>query len=272
MSVFSHSGCNRVIYNPVNNSYSGYIYAITARGGFTINQTFSTIHLVVANPIFKYDVTNSLQIYFDVNIFNSKLGNFNNGFFENDSITISASEFLANLTTTNIISLGLFYNFYSDFISSVNNYFNYANGFTPIFSSQYKYISNGIDYSNSLDNNTFIDFINSRKNNITDLSGSITISNINNVIKCAVKNNIFNNRNGINTSAGFVEGDIIFINEGILATLSLDLDIISNGISLSDIMSQTYTDFSCNNVTTASLKNIKETVNVPLLFRLSIIN
>jgi hypothetical protein len=259
--------------NPVNTSYSGYIYAITARGGFSINQTLSPIRsVVVANPIFQYDVTNSLQFYFDVNIFNSKLGSFNNGFFENDTITISASEFLQDITASNIISLGLFSNFYSNFISSVNNYFNYANGFLPIFSSQYNYTTNGTNYSNSnsFNSNAFIEFINSRgAENISNLSGSITISNINNIIKYAVNNNVFNNRDGKTASDGFVDGDFIFINQGIVATLSLDLEIDANGVSLSNILSQTYTDFSSNYVTIATLSNIRETVNVPLLFRLS---
>ena len=53
--------------------YTGLQQAITAIGGFSIEENVRPIIIHVVENIAKYDMTDSVQILQDVNMFNSKL-------------------------------------------------------------------------------------------------------------------------------------------------------------------------------------------------------
>jgi len=132
---------------PVSGAYSGVVYTITAMGGYNIHQSFPPIVLAAINPINKFDITNALQVKFSVNTFNSKLGNYNPVInrFPNDTITLTAAEFVTGMTAPQVLTLGTYRTLYSDFIQYVNNYFSYAGGFTSLFASV-----NSFDYNNGI--------------------------------------------------------------------------------------------------------------------------
>lgn len=267
-------------YPNVNGAYSGSLYAITAQGGYAINQHFDTITLSAAKPISNYDITNSVQVLFDVNIFNQKIGAYNNGRFTNDTISLTANEFVFGVNTTSkVLSVGIYNSLYSDFISYVNQYFNYANGFTSIFNDQSLF-----DYNSGVfDASAFLHIINGESTDasggyISNLTGSIQIYNINNIIRYAAQYNVFGNRDVTNISGtvplGFKDGDIILIPQGTTATLTLELDITRTGLSPTTVSQQSSSvnrngNSLFNISSSAAINNIKQIVKSPLLIRLT---
>jgi hypothetical protein len=285
---------------PYDISYVGLYYALTGLGGYIMEEGVKTITMIPTNQIIQYDVTNSVQIKFDVRTFNQKIGlykdanniniissafDISNNVFPTDTITITSPDFVNGVFAENIISVGKLWTLYSDFIYYVNEYFSYANGFSALFT-----LSSQVELNNGVfDAEEFVKIINGQTLNpntgqyISDLSGSVTISYINQLLTYVVYGNPFNNRppNGKNGNPftlqdGFIEGDLIFIPNGI--TVTLNLDIVNNNIllnnlgdiHLADLNRETnYTDgyFSCNTITTET--NITRIVKAPLFLILS---
>jgi hypothetical protein len=248
-SIFTYNAGNPTTTN-IDNSYNGIVYAIYGKGGFQIEQGFPKILLGAETPISQYDVTNALQLKYDVRLINKKLGiikNYNNtqvldsslnttnNTFPIDSITITSTEFVANMTANQVISVGTYYSLYSNFNEFVSTYFSYPVGFSTLFSNEY-------NNTTVFDANAFIHIINGysvtpQGDYIKDLSGSVTIGNINSVLRYIVDSNIFGNRHpstGTTASAtnhsnygmndGFVAGDLIMIPAGTTITLQLDIE------------------------------------------------
>jgi hypothetical protein len=111
---------------------------------------------------------------------------------------------------------------------------------------------------------------------VKDLSGSIAVSYINQLLNYVVYANPFNNReDGMTAQDGFIAGDLIFIPNGLTATLNMDIN--NNNINWTSLgvtnvahlnSSTNYVNgyFSCNTITTET--NIKRVVKAPLLLRL----
>ena len=126
------------------------LVAIDATGGFAIDISLSDITLVAENPIRIFDLTETLQLDFDVRIFNTKLGlvkdasnvaildtsfNVATNTFPNNSLTLTFEEFNNHLTASQVNSLGKFSTLYSDFKQYINHYFYYSNNFNSLLSS-----------------------------------------------------------------------------------------------------------------------------------------
>ncbi len=265
---------------PVIGPHSGVYYTITAMGGYNINQNFQPIVLGANNPINKFDVTNALQVRFSVNTFNNKLGSYNAliNRFPNDTITLTAAEFVAGMTASQVISVGTYRTLYSDFDNYVNNYFSYAGGFTSLFASVPSF-----DYNNGIfDANAFIALITqSPVNGTPQITGTITIYNVNNLIQYAVDQNVFGNRPTLpsnnaspnSISGGFKDGDLILVPAGTTITLNLEIDLGPTNIptsGLNQISSSTtlYGNHNYTVSTTAALNQIHRVLTAPLLFEL----
>jgi hypothetical protein len=281
-------------------SYVGLYYAFSATGGYQIEQGFKTITMLPVDQINQFDVTDSVQIKFDVRTFNNYIGlqkdsqnqnitsttfNENTMRFPIDTLTVNAADFLSNISVDKIISVGKLSRLYSDFIQYVNNYFGYPNGFTTIFN-----LSSQISANNGVfDANSFMNIITESSLNpstgeyVNALTGSITVNYINQILNFVSFSNPFNNRNqgennGLNFTIkdGFIDGDIVFIPNGI--TVTLNLDIIPNNINLNSlgtahvtslISSSNYTNGYFSSTTTNSISNIKQVVTAPLLLKLT---
>jgi len=186
-----------------------------------------------------------------------------------DSISFTASEFVYDISTNGnvnaIISVGVLSTIYSDFSNYVATYFGMPNlpatgatnpnefGFATLFSNSPDFNPNG----GVFDKAAFINLINAGTvasnggysggtmgydgsgANITPLDGTITISNITQLLRNAVDANPFNNRNPTtgNTASdpydrsnygvtdGFFANDLFFIPQsGISITLTLAID------------------------------------------------
>jgi len=254
--------------NPIDRPYEGFFYAFYGSGGFTMDQCFNNIKLTQPNPLLRYDVTKALQVKFDVRTFNAKLGLYkdanNIGItsttfnpvtdnFTIDEITINADEFVSGLSKPQVISVGSYSTMYSDFKQLVNTYFGYAGGFSSLFSQASEFdINNGV-----FDASAFINIITPYSKpsgeNVKQVTGSITISDINSLLKYAIDRNIFGNRttqSSVGTASdvssnytgnsntqeqnffksnygmadGFIAGDLIFIPAGTTIKLHLVID------------------------------------------------
>ena len=182
-----------------------------------------------------FDSTGSLEITLSTAIFNSKLGAYDSSSctFANDSLTLSAAEFVANIASASQIpTVGKLSTLYSDFTAYVKNYFNISGsgpmeGFSTLFAGDFNFNPNSSVFSPT----DFYNLINRNVSLITDssyinaLSGVVDLSNINQVLRNAVSANPFMNRDPSSNpgvSDGFVAGDLIFVPfNGISITMNL---------------------------------------------------
>lgn len=302
-------------------TYTGAVYAFNATGGFVMDQGFDTIKLRDSSAVYQYDVTDALQVKFDVATFNAKLGitkttNANgrknaaltvplasyfdvvNDVLLTDSITLTAAQFVSGMSSSQVISVGNYSTLYSDFVNYVKTYFGYDGGFSSLFNAASEFDING----GVFDADAFMALISGQAANglgsfIRDLSGSITISNISNLLRNVVDANIFGNRTPSTASTadgtavdpnnntcygvadGFIAGDLIWVPAGTTVTLRLDIDLESfaplnnigatNGVNTAISQSTSFTygaGFTEN--TTASNTNITRVLTAPLLIRL----
>jgi len=224
----------------------GTIYAFYGHGGFFIDQSFNMIRLADENQIYQFDSTTAVQVTYDVRLLNSKLGlikDTSNQFiiqttynptldeYPTDTITISANEFISEITTMNILSLGGLVTLYNDYVNYVNSYFSFPAGFHTLLSSQ----SNTDTNDGVFDPSGFIQLLQPLLtpggDTFNTTNGLITISNINASLRYAVNTNSFGNRDPNSNSApyasdpinthnfglgdGFMVGDLIFAPTGI---------------------------------------------------------
>ena len=116
-------------------SFNGLFYAFPASGGYLMEQGIKSVTMLPFNQINQYDVTNTLQISFDVRKINEKMGLFKDAnnieiisttyepltnSYPSDNIFISANEFVSAVNISNIISVGAYRTLYQDFITYVN--------------------------------------------------------------------------------------------------------------------------------------------------------
>ncbi len=271
--------------NPsIDGAYSEAIYAFLASGGFTIERGFAKINIY--NTLDPYvDVTGSIQVMMGVDLFNTKLGSYNpvTDSYDTDSVTISASDFINGIKKgAQIISTGAYSTLYSDFTSYVKTYFGIDGGFSSLFAGASEF---AIDGSNNFTNESFIRLLNGETMDasgqyISDLSGSITISGIRELLLWALDSNAMGNRDPAvknwGLGDGFVEGDLIWIPEGTKITLNLDIEsekynpVNNIGPDNADTLRQTTTFVNGNfaSTTDSTTTNITRTVKAPLLIKL----
>ncbi len=286
MSVFPHldvslnemSGIVR--YTDETQSYS-----FVGTGGYgeaeiNIKQDDPTVMLE------RYDTTDALHVMFDVKTFNHKLGlckdasfnivntSFNGIQFPIDHVKLSASEFLNGLNENQIISVGKFSTMYRDFEEYVEQYFNYR-GRRSMFNS--KTISDEI-----IDAKGLLLVLSHGSHDIGygmsvgDISGSITVSNINTVIRSAIVSDVFKNRAHKTHADGFLSGDLIFVPNGMRLKLNVNIHAPNPVSANMDILNRLTAElgtikprYLITTETVTSPTNISRTIQVPILIRLS---
>lgn len=316
--------------NAINNIahtgvYSESIYALSATGGFTMERAFDDIKFREADAITRFDVTDAVQIVFDVATFNAKLGLvkdaanqnivsstfdevddcFKSGGVEVTSVSLSAAELTAgvNADGKQVISVGKYSTLYSDFKNYVTSYFGFDGGFSSLFAAASEF---NIDTTNVFNGASFVRLLNGETvaptgNYISDLSGSITVSNLTKLLRYAVDTNCFGNRtpgtvdgcgnyvdaagNAVDPDTdgnygiedGFVAGDMIWIPSGTTVTLKLAIDSesflpvnnVGAGLAAANYTQTTsYSGANFQQTTTATTNLISRTVKAPLLIKL----
>lgn len=302
--------------------YTGSVYALGATGGFVMERGFDDIKLAASSEPLNVDVTNSVQVMMDVATFNAKLrlvknssntavvtSSFDevNDYFtkidgsELNEISISATEFKNGITkSAQVISVGKYSTLYSSFQSYVATYFGFDGGFSSLFTAASEF---AIDTDNHFDGASFKRLLNGEAldaagSYISDLSGSITISNITKLLKYAVNANTFGNRtpiadlaqnstgdavdpndkNNYGVEDGFIAGDLIWVPSGTTVTLKLKIDSesfaplnnqgSSNASSTAQSQSTSFTSTNFSMNTSATTELITRTCTAPLLIKL----
>ena len=264
-----------------NTVYTSEVYAFEATGGFTMERGFDTIKLAEQTAPVYVDVTDAIQIKMDVLTFNNKLDltSFDEvtDSFGVDEISISAAELTAGVTAeSQIISVGKYSTLYSDFQTYVANYFDIPGGFSSLFTAASEF---AIDTDNEFTAASFIALLTASAQDpsgryISDLSGSITISNIAKLLKYSVDGNVFGNRDRGTTNwgveNGFVAGDLIWVPSGTTITLKLAIDpeALAPLNNLSASQSTTIGEGIFTQTTEATTELITRVVTAPLLIKL----
>lgn len=289
---------SEITINPIvpdGDTYEGLFYAYGASGGYVMEQGLATIKLMPYETINKYDVTQALQVKFDVRVFNEKLGlykdgsnatilttsyNYNTMSFPSNSISLSAPEFRLGVNVSaDVISVGKYYTLYSDFQTLLNAYFGFPQGFTSIFSldSQIS-INGGVFDASAMIHLMNYSALSASGEYVNTMTGDITIDHINGLLRYACSENPFNNRTSQVPADGFMANDLIYVPTGTTVTLVANFansDSSSNYITilpsaLAQIQGQTgdFTNGDYSQVTTFNSASIVRVVKVPLLIRL----
>lgn len=312
---------NTVLGSAVNDpthagAYAETVYALTATGGFAMERGFETIEFREADSIATFDVTDAVQVLFDVATFNAKLGlvkdatnenivsstfdevtdSFRDGANEVTAVSVSAAEFTAGIAANGlqVFSVGKYATLYSDFRNYVSSYFGFDGGFSSLFAAASEF---AIDTTNVFDGASFARLLTSEVDNsgayISDLSGSITVSNLTRLLRYAVDTNCFGNRtpnvdptgtsvdpsynSNYGVEDGFIAGDLIWIPTGTTITLNLAIDSESfnpvNNVgpafaSANYTQTTSYTGSNFSQTTSATTNLITRTVRAPLLLKL----
>lgn len=280
--------------------YTGRCYAFNAAGGFNVNQGFNQIQMNRPDALAQYDMTDSVQIKFSARTLNKKLGIMKDSsnidvvealydpqtdMLLTDSIKICTCDYIDGINTGSVISVGRLQYLYTDFKYTVGAYFGDPNGFASLFSQVNEFDING---GGVFDASAYIQVVNSSQFNmagsfISDLSGFVTISDINKTLEYALDGNVFRNRfpnaKKLNYGVvdGFIAGDLIFIPEGFTITLSLDiqaetiLPINNIGPSNLDAITNTinWTRGYVKRSTTYTTTNITQSTTLPILLVLT---
>jgi photosystem II stability/assembly factor-like uncharacterized protein len=293
----SHRSNKDNCYNPL--AYKGSYKVFDSSGGFSIDAGFGEITLKPVSPLYEYDVTDAIQILYSVRKLNDKLGiikdESNNTVLEllhydncshrlsMNNITITSEEFINSVNTNSIISMGNLCSLYSDFNYTIMKYFGDPLGFASLFNYNCFNVNHGV-----FEPQNFINLINGITFNITgsyitDLSGSFTINNINEHLQYACQYNTFSNRpasSNFNIKEGFLEGDLIFIPNGMKITLTLNVQAENanqipqntgpNNLALiNNEINYTIDNKYVSKITTYSTTNITQVYSVPILLVLS---
>jgi|Laugrespbdmm15sn_2_1035079.scaffolds.fasta_scaffold16322_2 hypothetical protein len=218
---------------------TGNLYAIGATGGFTMERGYDTVKLAEQEAPILVDVINSVQVAMPVSLFNDLLGVYDTvtDSYENDEITISAEDFVDNITASRVISVGLYETLYSDFEAYVRAYFGNQGGFESLFTGASEFsaaVGEGEAASTDFDGEAFVALLTGAEaaeeggHYVSDLSGSITITNIANLLKYVVDGNVFGNRDPADQDYGladkFLPGDLIWVPEGTTIVLKVAID------------------------------------------------
>jgi photosystem II stability/assembly factor-like uncharacterized protein len=270
--------------------FTGYKHAFNASGGYTVDQGFSQIRLLSQH--ITYDVTDSVQVYFSATTLNSKLGILKDASgrvvqalidasdnLQYDTLNLSSSDYINGINTESVVSVGRLQYVYNDFISTVSSYFGDPNGFASLFLDSTTFDVNG----GVFDASAYIQVVNSSKFTMTgsfvsDLSGAVTVKNINDTLEYLLDSNIFENRPhtfppSYKVEDGFLAGDLVFIPTGFTIKLSLDIqseftpEAQNTGTrNLDEIVEQlNWTTGYIKRSTAYSSTNITQTTTLPIL-------
>ena len=282
---------------PNDASYIGLFYAYEGSGGYVMEQGFEDIIVIPYEQINKYDLTQSLQVRYDVRTFNEKIGLFKDASniliidssydpvhntFPVSEISLTASEFLLGMNPQQVIYVGKYHTLYSDFQTFLNEYFGYPQGFDSLFTIESQInINGGVFDADALMNLMKYKALTASGEYVKTMTGTVTIQYVNALLRFANQYNPFNNRiaGTKDISGGFIEGDLIFIPTGTTVTLTTavkNLDVMPNYIGLNasgdthlDMITYDYSNGNFSQVTTVTNDLIKRVVKVPLLIKLS---
>lgn len=261
------------VESPDNNNFSKFLsiyYAIPAIGGFNIEQHLpGPIPLETLIPAKEIDLTLSLQLRVDVNVFNNKLNilkdasynvisspfDVSGGSFPT-TISCEFTEFIPSITIDNILSIGNLETLHSDFRRTVVNYYLLDTN-TPIFDVSGETLVEDNKFTKEDFLNLFTNMGNS--NNLGgEITGGLTILYIPELMVSLYDTDPFQNRVNKTLDNGFLAGDIITIQNGINIRMDLYSKAVQPLVGLPPELTVNYDQ----------MKILSKNYNVPLTLHL----
>jgi hypothetical protein len=254
--------------------------ALSGTGSFAVEQRFADISLNEQSATVYIDATGAVQIKIPVAYFNDQLTYQSaTDDYAVDSVTISA-EYLDGIAHTAVLSVGRLSTLNSDFAAFVNTYFGVTGGFESLYAEESFASTKAAEVFGPEQFVALIDgavAVNATTNAETSaLSGTVTVSNVSQLLRYAVDGNVFANRTpggavGETTDWGlknkFVAGDLIWCPSGIAITLKLGLNpenmLPINALSMT-LVNGGSGNFTTTAVGTTSL--LTRVANAPILF------
>lgn len=245
--------------------------AITGYGGFSFTNESIPIQQN-KKLIDEYDITNSVQLLYDVSKINEKIGlfkmnhiiiksDFDNeqNIFPIDNIEINSNELIEDLELSSILSLGKLKTSYNNF----NRFIEYITSHKELF-DLYEENKLEIDYENFDEENLYCLL---KKEN--GFFGSVSIKNVNEILNNTI---FFENHKNIPKKNGFINDDLLFIPYGLKILLSYDINIDKLNYFgkkyILNLKNETdYDDGNCYINTSFTESKITRTIKVPLLFK-----
>jgi len=251
------------------------------------------------SSISQYDVTNSLELLFDVRIVNQKLGitkdssqtqvltpveqyyDTSRQVFLQDTLQITSDDLVATLTVGNIISPGVLQEIYTDFSAYVQAYFgNSPIGFSSLYAVphlphtlldtsglQHLLLSQGTSDGSGA--------------TVGNLTGALTLTGVTQVLTDICNNNPFGNRDPSSATplTGFLANDLIYVPTGgfnltlsvQLEALTYELPITHTGEFSGQVGAQQSQSMpgTCVLTNTTNSTQIRQTYAIALLLRLA---
>lgn len=238
----------------------GQSFAFVGEGGFSIMKTIPLSDISFILEPTQFDLTHTLQIEIPSHVFNTRLGIYkdingvvtstssnydsvNNAFIDDD-ILLSYQTIVESFDSTHIISLGIFNQLYTNFIGGINRYF----GIRATDRQLINELTDG-NIDGYLSHFEFYNMLSAtRPDDTYYLTGSIRITDCNEILRNAILNNTFNNRSNKTRRDGFLPGDKILFFKGLETTFSMNYNFNFSVPSVTppDLSQSYYNDASIN--------------------------
>ena len=248
---------NNLVDSSNNALFDSSSNVIIGTGGFGVDINFQEVDFIddLLALVADFDLTNALQIKFDVRVLNEKLGLYKNSTntsitsstfdettsrFPSFSIEVNYGEFITVVSKYEITSLGSFEQIYSDFNYQVKRYFHFPND-AILFDFDSRDDMNNNEFTRDELIRKFYDITKDENGGVTrSFSGSFMIYDVNLILEKLNEDDPFSNRavNNYTIRDGFVAGDKVLIlpgmtiDMGVVLHNSFDLDLQELSIDL----------------------------------------
>ena len=248
---------NNLVDSSSNALFDSSSNVIIGTGGFGVDINFQEVDFIddLLALVADFDLTNALQIKFDVRVLNEKLGLYKNSTntsitsstfdettsrFPSFSIEVDYGEFITVVSKYEITSLGSFEQIYSDFNYQVKRYFHFPND-AILFDFDSRDDMNNNEFTRDELIRKFYDITKDENGGVTrSFSGSFMIYDVNLILEKLNEDDPFSNRavNNYTIRDGFVAGDKVLIlpgmtiDMGVVLHNSFDLDLQELSIDL----------------------------------------
>ena len=240
--------------------YRGSQYAIIGSGGFQLADSVQKIKLQSVPNVAKIDVSLATQLLFPSDVLNTLLQN-----TENDILRISSETFLSNiLSPDSILSVGNFENLFEKYTDEVQSKMGVPFKYNSIFSTSTQE-SARIFNAKSLYDVLQGNLANELGEIVPTLTGEILLLDVSRTLAEIRRMNIFAGSRESGDNKIFMPGDLIYVSDGISITMTTDLSVKTDILSILQKRFSSEVDVI---PTKESLDDFKKTVSSSIMLRL----
>lgn len=216
--------------------YRGSQYAIMGTGGFQMSDSVKQIKLQSVPNVAKVDVSLAAQFLFPSDVLNTLLQTIPS---DQDILRISSETFLSNIRTPDsILSVGNFENLFEKYTDDVQSKMGVPFKYSSIFSTSTQ------ESGRIFNAKTLYDLLQGSIANelgeiVPALTGEILLLDVSRTLSDIRSMNLFANGGGVSRGSGdnkinkmFMPGDLIYISDGISITMTTDLSVKTDILSI----------------------------------------